>query len=45
MVLEKLAKLHHGVELIRRVAEQGLEVTDKSVDIPETWGNFFRNYH
>ena len=41
MLLQKLAQLHHGVQLISRVAEQGLEITDKSVDIPEIWKHEF----
>ena len=37
VLLQELAQLHHGVQLIGRVAEQGLEITDESVDIPEIW--------
>lgn len=32
--LNKRLEVHHGVKFLRGVAEQGLEITNKSVDIP-----------
>ena len=32
--LNKRLEVHHGVKFLRSVAQQGLEITNKSVDIP-----------
>ena len=35
LLLDKRLEVHHGVQLLWGVAQQGLEITDKSVDIPD----------
>ena len=33
-LLDERLEVHHGVELLRCIAQQRLEITDKPVDVP-----------